>query len=306
MKTQLIATALLGLIAGSALAADINYTNVAAATGPNALTGTVLGSTNSTDAVRRIPTSLLSVAASNIVGSALSDLSAYMYYGAYFDDFIGRPPNGNGVQGGVLGLSSANSVGTITMGGASSNTPAGTWHMTDGTTANNFTIIYGGNSSASLNQMFMRGVWTNEWRFKIGRTNNPAVDNNFYFTIGCSDYAQGVPPVDGIYLQYQTNDTHLQYVVSNSSTRTTNTTSLIPVVGTWYKFRWVCTATSSLTNCVCTINGANSYTFVNTDNIPQANPISPNVQITKIDGASSTAIDLDYLYVGYALEATSR
>lgn len=240
-------------------------------------------------------------------GGGAPDISTFVQTFVGFEDFLNA--NGaiaSGKPSGVLGLqySTIGAGGTLNKGG-DTNAP-GIFEIGTSTTPNTGVQVYNGSGTAGNNPFLIRGVWTNEWRFRLGYTNNPGtVDQNYQFYIGLGDTIGSAQPNSGVYLMSTSNDTHFAYVAATGNTYTTNLTTLVANTNVWYKFRVVMTATASLTNAVCTIDGSQSHTFPNTSTLPANNKVGLIATLNKVDGGTATVVDLDYCYLGYKLE-TSR
>lgn len=246
--------------------------------------------------------------ASTATGGA-PDISTFVQTVAIFEDFVGKYQAGSAYPAGPLELVGFGTTGFSTAVNGISNAP-GIYELSPGNSAGNFFLL-NSEGNAGLHPFNMRGVWTNEYRFRLQNTNNPGIgsgstgSNHMYF-LGFGNLFNSSLPTDGVYLQYDTNNTQFAYVSSVGSTRVTNLSGVTPTAGQFYKFRVVFTAltASTTTNAVCTIDGANSQTFTSTQ-VPASKSLSINAMTLNPGGDQVGGnLDLDYIYLGYKLEVT--
>lgn len=239
------------------------------------------------------------------------DISTFVQTVALFDDFIGGVFSGI-VPMGPLELRQTASGGSTSALGGSSVAP-GIMTLNPGNAgAGQFCLISSGGASA-LYPYNLTGVFTNEYRFYIPNTNNPGVvGSNHMYLLGFGDMFNATLPNNGVYFQYDTNNTNPQFVTSVAGSRFTNDTAIVlgPLTNTWIKFRIVFTASPSLsaTNIVLSsvTNGVagKSVTINTAAQIPSGKQVGLNV-MSMVPGTDTSGgvLGVDYIYLGYKLEA---
>jgi len=247
-----------------------------------------------------VPTFRSLVAADIPSGVASPDISAFVQTWVGFDDFLGmysataqpgcgiflfrQSVSGGGDRAAAVGTTNAPGIWETQLGGVPS-----------ASVMNNY---------AGVEPYLLRGIWTNEWRFRVTQVNQGTPNQNYNLYIGFGNTTDGSTPTTGAYFQYDTNATTIKYVTALSSTRTTNDSTVTPSANTWYKARLVATFNASTTNVTFTIDGAHSVTDSTVASCPSSSGVHLIVSGKKIDGGGNSFIDTDYCYMGYTLEVS--
>lgn len=151
--------------------------------------------------------------------------------------------------------------------------------------------------------LYIRGVFTNEWRVRFNELpGDGANTNTFIGRIGFHS-SGAADPTYGAYFKFSTNDTHFECVAVNGGAETKGTNTTVVTKSVWYDLAVVFTCLAgSTTNCVFTVNGADSITLNNAG--PSASSVAPSAQIKKDIGTLAVTMDVDYYFLGYTLAVT--
>lgn len=169
-------------------------------------------------------------------------------------------------------------------------------------TAAGTSYIVANNFSSSANAPYnIRGVWTNEVRFRFNATQASGTQE-YKGILGLGTSNAGTTPADGVYLQNSITNANFVYMTVSNNVATA-TSSGLTADTSWHKFRSVTTITAGTPNgsTVFTIDGANSQTVATT--VPVGRVVGLQLSMLKTVGATQNSVDIDYIYLGYGLEA---
>jgi hypothetical protein len=192
-------------------------------------------------------------------------------------------------------LSAANGGG-VSQGAGESNAP-GIILLSTSTSSSAAPLLY----SAIDNYQFVFGAgnYTNEWRMRI--LNLPTAAEGYSNRVGFVQSQSTTVGPDGVYMIFDTNDTHFVLVSrkDNNETRATNTTTF--AANTWYKVQII---VNGNTNAMMLVNGSDAVSITN--NIPTTGDTAGIFcQMVKVTGSTARSFNVDYCGLAYSLY-TSR
>lgn len=212
-----------------------------------------------------------------------------------FDEFTEPTGSGSASWGPFHFVRNNTGAGSAISDTAGATNAPGIARLNPGTTTTGY-ITFENYTSAGSAPYLVRGNWTNEFRFRLNSLQTNGTDT-FKFIAGFGNQINGTDPTEGAYVRYDSNDTHFVFITANSagSFKTTNATTLTPVVNTWYKGRVVLAITASVTNVIFTIDDAQTVTYTASNSIPSSTVIGLQHSILKLSGTFQTTADFDYV-----------